>query len=85
VVAETTKHSEEKIVSNTDEVMEEESRKTRDEVVTGSSYQIRMSMVVFIERGVKENKRHGGIDSSYQIRMSMVPVVIERGPVCGPT
>jgi hypothetical protein len=62
--------------------MEEESRKTRDEVVTDSSYQIRMSMVVFIQRGVKENKRRGGgIDSSYQIRMSMVPAVIERGPV----
>ena len=45
--------------------MEEESRKTRDEVVTDSSYQIRMSMVVFIQRGVKENKRRGGgIDSS---------------------
>jgi hypothetical protein len=38
-----------------DEVVEEdsESRKTREEVETDSSYQIQMSMVVVIERGDK--------------------------------
>jgi hypothetical protein len=38
----------------------EESRITRDVVVTDSSYQIGMGMVVVIERGVEENKRQGG-------------------------
>ena len=37
--------------------MEDESRKTRDEVVTDSSYQIWMSKMVVIERGVEKNKR----------------------------